>query len=180
MLKNNPLLVLQTLYTCLHTHVCRLTGEMSGTWASPDNEAWEIFWPELSMLSWEITLRLTPQSTLYLLMTYVYIPDVVNTTLGFKPSTFSSDYSMPYYLLSDHAHNSDSWFTSFGPLSLHSISSHTLILNTSLSFHLPHYIGSHLLTNVIEFSDWLGNKSGFFVIGWSIVKKHYKVLICYN
>lgn len=49
----------------------------------------------LSMLSWEITLHLPPQSTSHLLMIYVYIPDVVNTILGFTLFTFYSDYSMP-------------------------------------------------------------------------------------
>jgi len=47
------------------------------------------------MLSGEITLNLPPQSTSHLLMIYAYIPDVVNTILGFTLSTFYSDYSMP-------------------------------------------------------------------------------------
>jgi hypothetical protein len=46
--------VLETIYTCLHTHECRLTGDKSGAWASPNDEASEIFfglngvfWPVL-------------------------------------------------------------------------------------------------------------------------------------
>lgn len=104
----------------------------------------EVFRQALSMSLQEIWLYFSPQRCTF----HMYILGVVNTVLVFHILWLFS--SLPKCVLgSDHrlyfliSLITDQWFTSFTPLSMHSILSRVDILNTSHSLHLFRYPGRH-------------------------------------